>query len=106
MIDTYCRLNVLVEVEGVAWIVHVLQGDQALVVDAVGSPYLRFPFIAQEVRIDSFHREWEECCLYSALPFRLPLSLMLVVSTPPGRDLPDVRHLAEGHRSRGPTGTP
>src|SRR5712691_8626374 len=88
--------DVLVESEDVRWIVRVLEGDQALVVDTVRSPYLLFPFVAQKVRIDSFHGKWEECCLESAHPFRVPLSLMGVAGFPACYYVHDIRHLAQG----------
>src|SRR5215467_4996035 len=91
-----CRLNVLIVVEDVAWIVRVLEGDQALVVDPVGSPDLRFPSLTQEVRIDAFQREGQECALQSAYPSHVPLGLIGVLSLPLGDDVHDIRHLAQG----------
>src|SRR5215467_3658651 len=100
MIDTSCRLNVLIEVEDVAWIVRVLESHQALVVDTVGSPDLLLPFVTQEVRIDSFQCEWQECCLESTHPCHVPLGLMGVVSIPLGYDVHDIRHLTQSKGGR------
>src|SRR5215467_12221037 len=91
-----CWWNVLIEAEDIAWIIGVLEGDQALVVDPVGSPDLLFPFVTKEVRIDPFQREWEECSLESAHPCHMPLGLISVVSIPLGDDVHDIRHLSQG----------
>src|SRR5690349_13771186 len=94
----HSRLNVLVQVEEVCWIIHILESYQSFVVDAIRSSYPFLTFVAQEVDIDT-----GACKAPGGCPERTrPLDMFLrLVTGPRCEHAQDVRFLTKGKRRPG-----